>query len=148
MKFIANRIMLAGLFLVFAASSSQAQTLIEVFTDLPALIDAPTDVKTVHYDLSEVSRLKQTGLPKLPPNQEQAMKMANAFFATPKGEAFKSEMRAAMRGQQKMMKYQIKKVPAIVFDEGKYVVYGSTDVFDARRLYLATLEERTDGEND
>lgn len=141
MKFIANRIMLAGLFLVFAASSSQAQTLIEVFTDLPALIDAPTDVKTVHYDLSEVTRLKQTGLPKLPPNQEQAMKMAKAFFATPEGEAFKSEMRAAMRGQQMMMKYQIKKVPAIVFDEGKYVVYGSTDVFDARRLYLAHLND-------
>lgn len=141
MKFIANRVMLAGLLLGFAVSSSHAQTFIEVFTNLPALIDVPTDVTTVHYDLSEVSRLKQTGLPKLPPDQDQAMKIAKAFFATPEGEALKSKMRAAMRGQQKMMKYQIKKIPAIVFDEGKYVVYGSTDVFDARRLYLAHLKE-------
>lgn len=147
MKFIASHSIVTVIVLVLLASSTQAQTMIEVFTDLPALVDAPRDVQTVHYDLSEVVRLKQTGLPKLPADRDKAMEIAKAFFATPEGEAFKKQMRTAMFGQQRMMKYQLKKIPAIVFDEGAYVVYGSIDVFDARRLYLAHQSEM-DGEEE
>lgn len=126
---------------LFAASLSHAQTSIEVFTDMPVLIqslpDSPVDV--IHYDLSEVDRLKRTSLPKLPPNQDEAMRLATAFFASPEGEVFKRNMLIAARAQQKLFQYQLKKIPAVVFDQGAYVVYGITDVATARQAYLQRM---------
>jgi integrating conjugative element protein (TIGR03757 family) len=118
--------------------NTQAQTAIELFTDAPTLI-APISgsrVEIVHYDLSEVDRLKRTSLPVLPPNKDEAMRIATAFFNSPEGEAFKREMMVAGRGQKKLFEYQLKKIPAVVFDHGKYVVYGTTDVATARQMYL------------
>lgn len=117
---------------------SQAQTAIEVFTDLPVFIQSLPDsgVEIVHYDLSEMDRLKRTALPKLPPRQEEAMRIATTFFQSAEGEAFKREMQIAGRAHQKFFQYQLKKLPAVVFDQGAYVVYGTTDIATARQAYV------------
>lgn len=116
-------------------SHAQDARVIEVFTDEPAFVDRLAGATVVHYDLSELDRLKKTGLPRLPANESQAKEMAIAFFASPEGAKFKEDIKGAMRGHQKMMRYSLQKIPAVVFDQGKYVVYGTTDVAEAARLY-------------
>lgn len=139
MKFIINRFSVVGLLFLISGAHTQAQPVIEVFTDMPALIDSLPDARVIHFDLSAADRLKGSVLPRLSPNQEQAMLQAKAFFTSPAGIAFKNDIREALRGQQKMIQYQLKKIPAVVFDDGQYVVYGSTDVVEARRLYRLHL---------
>jgi integrating conjugative element protein (TIGR03757 family) len=116
-------------------SHAQDARMIEVFTDQPAFVDRLAGATVVHYDLSELDRLKQTGLPHLPANESLAKEKAIAFFASPEGAKFKEGIKGAMRGHQKMMRYNLQKIPAVVFDQGKYVVYGTTDVAEAARLY-------------
>lgn len=118
---------------------AQDARVIEVFTDEPAFVDRLAGATVVHYDLSELDRLKKTGLPRLPANESQAKEMAIAFFASPEGAKFKEDIKGAMRGHQKMMRYSLQKIPAVVFDQGKYVVYGTNDVAEAARLYQVHL---------
>lgn len=45
------------------------------------------------------------------------------------------ELRSSLRGPIKALKYGIKKVPAVVFNDGESVVYGITDIDIALNLY-------------
>lgn len=141
MKMLLNLIFMA-LLTAFTSYNCHAQSLIEIFTEEPAQVDAaPLDVKTVHYNTNETERLKESSLPKLPPNQDQAMKILAAFFSSPAGEEFKQNYRIAVQGKKKAIEYQLQKLPAIVFDGGKFVIYGSTDIHMARQLYIAHLSD-------
>lgn len=113
---------------------------IEVFTDQPALVDFIAGTEVIHYDLSAPDRLKRSSLPSFPPDRELAMQQAKAFFVSPAGEVFKREMKAALRGKQKIIQYQLKKIPAIVFADGQYVIYGSLDLADAIQRYKHHLQ--------
>jgi len=112
---------------------------IEVFTDQPVLVDFIAGAEVVHYDLSAPDRLKRSSLPSFTPDRELAIQQARVFFESPEGEDFKREMKAALRGKQKMIHYQLKKIPAIVFANGQYVVYGSLDLADAIQRYKRYL---------
>lgn len=130
------------------AQNPMPSSVIEVFTDNPALIDSVAGAEIIHYDLSESDRLKQSALPVLPPNQEEAMRIIKAFFNSPEGKAFQRNMRVALEGKRKMIQYQLQKIPAIVFDQGKYAVYGMTDVHEAARLYGVYLQQPQSGNSD
>jgi integrating conjugative element protein (TIGR03757 family) len=119
-----------------------AQETIEVFTELPVQIDALSGVEVIHYDLSEPDRIKSKLNLKLPPDEEIAKAKAKQFFQTPEGKAYQVAMRDAYRGRQKMMQYQLSKIPAIVFDDGKYVIYGTTDVAHSARLYRQHIQNK------
>ena len=119
----------------FFMSGAMAQAKIEVFTDSPATINTVSGVNIIHFDLSESERLKSRALPALPNDEARAMKIIKAFFVSPEGEAFKNDMVIATLGQQKMIRYGLKKIPAVVFDDGRYVIYGTTDVAESMRLY-------------
>lgn len=147
MNCISNSVVvLLGLLASIAwAQSSTPSRVIEVFTDSPALIYPVTGAEVIHYDLSESDRLKRSALPVLPPNQEKAMRIIKAFFNSPEGQAFQRNMRVALEGKRKMIQYQLQKIPAIVFDQGKYAVYGMTDVHEATRLYGLYLQQNQSG---
>jgi len=133
-----NRLIWLLTFGLLSINTSHAQTMIEVFTDAPLLIqslpDSPVDV--IHYDFSEMERLQATALPKLSSDSAESMRVAKAFFQSAEGEAFKRDMLVAAQAYQKLYHYQLKKVPAVVFDQGKYVVYGTTDIATAREAYV------------
>lgn len=117
---------------VFAHSQ---ETIIEVFVDgpleVPALPNAQIDV----YDLSMPEKVKDTLLPTMPEDPVQAKLIAREFLNSPAGAHFQNSLRAAYAGKLKTIKYQVKKIPAIVFEEGRYVIYGSTDIIGAMHTY-------------
>jgi integrating conjugative element protein (TIGR03757 family) len=119
-----------------------AQETIEIFTETPMQVDTLSGVEVIHYDLSEPNRIKHQLNLKLPPDEKIAMAKAKQFFQTPEGKAYQVAMRDAYRGRQMMMQYQLSKIPAIVFEDGKYVIYGTTDVPRAARLYRHHIQNR------
>jgi integrating conjugative element protein (TIGR03757 family) len=130
------------LYAVLVATPVFAQERIEVFTDTPTQIENLEGVDVVYYDLSAPERIKNQFAPKLPADEKIALAQAKRFFETAEGRVYQLAMRDAYRGRQKMMQYQLTKIPAIVFDDGKYVIYGSTDLAQATMLYRAHLEAR------
>ena len=130
--------------ILFIASPIFAQEHMEVFTESPIQLDSVPGISVIHYDLSEPARIKKQSAPKLPADEKIALAQAKAFFKTAEGNAYKSAMRDAYRGKQKMMQYQLTKIPAIVFEEGKYVIYGSTDVVQATTLYRNHIQSMQD----
>jgi integrating conjugative element protein (TIGR03757 family) len=111
-----------------------AVTKVEVFVEHPlAVIGIPNTDITV-FDLSRKDAVKATA-PHFPPNPETAQTMAKAWLESPEGKAFVLNLKAAYAGHSKMIAYEVLKVPAIVFDKGKYVIYGTTDVMQAVRDY-------------
>ena len=127
--------------LALFAAPIVAQERIEIFTQSPVHIDSVPGIDIIHFDLSAPDQLKKDLALPLPADQKQAMLQANRFFGTTEGIAFKAAMRDAYRGRQKMLQYQLTKIPAIVFDEGKYVIYGSTNVAQAIALYRNHIQE-------
>lgn len=126
---------LLALLLAPAVCLAQSVTQIEVFSegalDLPRL----PYTKITHYDLTEPDQVKRQ-LPKLNAKDEQtAATQARGWIESPAGQAFTKRMRSAYDGHMKAMQYALKKTPAIVFDQGEYVVYGSTNVRRALLLY-------------
>lgn len=128
--------------ILFIASPIFAQERMEVFTESPIQLDSVPGISVIHYDLSEPARIKKQSAPKLPSDEKIALAQAKAFFKTAEGNSYKAAMREAYRGKQKMMQYQLTKIPAIVFDEGKYVIYGSTDVAQAAILYRKHIQTK------
>lgn len=119
-----------------------AQERIEVFTEASTQVDTLAGVDVIHYDLSAPARVKKQLAPKLPADEKVALAQAKAFFETAEGKSYKIAMRDAYRGKQKMMQYQLSKLPAVVFEGGTYVIYGTTDVAQAVRLYRQHIQDK------
>jgi integrating conjugative element protein (TIGR03757 family) len=132
---------LALLFLVLSVLSLQVNAItIDIFVDQPqSFISVPGVSITVH-DLSAPERLSQRYLPELPPDPAQAKKMAMAFFASSKGKEYQHQLKDAVEHQTYLMRYNIQKIPAMVFD-GKAVIYGSTDIQRGLEIYQNYLKK-------
>jgi|GEM_PF-3856051 len=114
---------------------AQDVTQIEVFTqgalDLPRL----PYTQITHYDLNAPDQVKRQ-LPRLNAKEETAAAAeATRWIQSPAGQAWTEQMRSAYDGHVKAMNYRLEKTPAIVFDEGEYIVYGSTNIRRALLLY-------------
>jgi len=91
------------------------------------------------FDLSEPERIVDQ-IPMFsndPKNPSIAMGQANAYFATTEGERIKAKLADAYRGHQLIVSYGVQKLPAVVFERGKFVVYGTTDIRKALFQYNA-----------
>lgn len=121
--------------------SVHAQTLIEVFTDAPTQLGNLPGTEVIHYDLSAPQKIKEKYLPALPGDIERAKQIMKDYLTSPQGKEFQVAIREAYRGHEKMVRYQLEKIPAVVFDEGKYAVYGITDISKAVMLYKAHLSQ-------
>lgn len=142
MKFTHKALYLFSLVLLFSIPlSGHAQTQIEVFTDTPTQWDEVPGTQIIHYDLSAPEKIKAQYLPALPGDMNRAKQIMNSFLASPQGKEFLTAIREAYRGHEKMVGYQLEKIPAVVFDQGKYVVYGTTDISKAAVLYNAHLNQ-------
>lgn len=124
------------LFLILPSLASAAIpiTKIEVFVELPLVVTGIPNTDITVFDLSRKDALKATA-PHFPPNPETAQIMAKAWLNSPEGKSYVQNLKAAYAGHSKMIVYGVLKVPAIVFDSGKFVIYGTTDVVQAVKDY-------------
>ena len=113
---------------------------VEVFTlsTLPL-----TNVRdAVVYYVDTISLLKQQLSTGLPPDPRRAQALATQRIAS-LGAQLQSQARAGANGLARAAQLGVQRAPAIVF-EGRWVVYGLTDVDAARRVYsgLAARDRR------
>lgn len=109
---------------------------IELFTDSTAFRPVGAGRFPV-YDLSAPRRMEAELGRSLPASPQAAAAVAKSRIA-----ASQNALRAAFAGHAKAAEYGITKVPAVVFDRGAAVVYGTADVGAALRLYGAWRERR------
>lgn len=128
----------------------QAQTVIEVFSDRSmSAVNIPGATVTV-YDLSRAVSL-ESELPALPSDPVLAEQKAKDWIQSAAGQSHVSRVKAAYRGHEQMIIYGVQKIPAVVFEKGKYVVYGTLDValavrdFDDYRKHME--QKNTNQEN-
>jgi integrating conjugative element protein (TIGR03757 family) len=129
------RFLLAGTLALAASSLCTAAepplpTRIEVFateaSPVAAAVPGLTLPVTV-YDLDAPARWEATLSEELPAQPEQAQPIAQERIAQLDPEALKG----AYTGLMQALRYRIDRYPAIVFDEGRAVVYGVPDLEQA-----------------
>jgi integrating conjugative element protein (TIGR03757 family) len=117
-------------------------TTIELFVDQPVFVESHPGISIKVHDLSAPERLSSEYLPELPADPEKAKPMAMAFLASEKGKEFQSRLKDAHEHKTYLMRYGIQKIPAMVFDEGVAVIYGSTDIEQGLDIYREFLKKR------
>lgn len=83
------------------------------------------------YNLDDGKRLVKRLAGKLPPNQVVAKQQLENTFKRMGPAAIRQAFSNAFRAQQVAVQYGLDRYPAIVFNQGKAVVYGVTDVGEA-----------------
>ena len=81
-------------------------------------------VRLMAYNLDGHRNLERRLSEDLPPNLEEAERIANERLAALDGE----ELQNAFRGIALALQWDIRKAPAFVFEDGQAVIYGLTDV--------------------
>jgi integrating conjugative element protein (TIGR03757 family) len=121
---------------------------VEVFSD--RWIDLPpiAGLSVTLYDLSAPEKVKRAHPMKFSADPAAAKQEAHAYFQTTDGRAYIAKMREAHQGKIQSIKYRLEKFPAVVFERGKYVVYGITDLSQAVILYDKHVAAITEGGRD
>lgn len=135
---------LLGSLSIFTNAVAQSNPLVEVFSDHAIAVSDLPGYRINYFNLAEPEAVKTAYLPILPPNPVQAKSIMTAFMQSEKGRLFQQKIREAYRGHQLMVSYQLEKIPAIVFDKGRYVVYGTTDVRQALMIYRSKVDQEPD----
>jgi integrating conjugative element protein (TIGR03757 family) len=91
------------------------------------------EVKT--YNLDDGKRWTTKLATGLPPNQEQAKAEIERRFNQQGTAAVQNQIMQAFQARIAGMQYGLSRYPAIVFDRGRAVVYGVTDLNRAFELY-------------
>lgn len=102
-------------------------------TGVDALAGQGIEVKT--YNLDDAERLMADLAIGLPPDREQAKAALERRFNEQGMEAVQAQFTQAFQGQIAGVQYGISRYPAFVFDRGKAVVYGVTDLNRAVAIY-------------
>jgi Protein of unknown function (DUF1525). len=121
--------------LVYMSTTVDAQVLVDVFHwgEITKEIRLPEATIRLH-NLNAPNEINRQ-LPRFSGTPVQAEEAAGNWVQSDEGKAFTEALRVAYDGHMLARKYQLQKAPAIVFDRGKYVVYGSTDIRHALLLY-------------
>lgn len=102
-------------------------------TGIEDLAGQGIEVKT--YNLDDGKRLTANLAIGLPPNQEQAKAALEQRFKQQGMEVVKNQFMQAFQARITGLRYEISRYPAIVFDRGRAVVYGVTDLIRALEIY-------------
>ena len=137
--------MLLGLVFPLAsvAPESPAPTRIEIISDsthpvadvslVQAQLGRAASIR--YFEIDAQARLDEALSKNLPPNPEQARATALQRIQALDRTKLEEELSESLDGLLLAQRYGIDRYPAIVFDEGKIVVYGVTDLREAVNLY-------------
>lgn len=120
--------------LSFPAYSSNT-TIIEVFTEYP--MDHTYRIpktKITFYNLNQPTQAEKL-LPTFSNNPKTAEQQFQQWKNSANGQAMMRQMKDSYTPFLKAASYGLTRTPAIVFDEGKYVIYGTTNVGHAVQDY-------------
>jgi integrating conjugative element protein (TIGR03757 family) len=136
--------------LIFFSVSTQASSIrIDLFVEKTESIDSIPGVELIIHDLSAPDTLHRQYLPSaLSADPATAKVQAQAFFSSPRGREYTSRLQAAYAHKGLMMRYNIQKIPAMVFDGGKAVIYGSTNIEMGIQLYQGYLKKMGEQEDE
>ena len=130
-----HRKSLLTILLIGMSTMVDAQVMVDVFHwgEITKAVRLPGATIRVH-NLNAPNEINRQ-LPRFAGAPAQAEKAAGNWVQSDEGKAFTEALRTAYDGHMLARKYKLQKAPAIVFDSGKYVVYGSTDIRHALLLY-------------
>lgn len=121
--------------------SVAAERSVEIVSDHPVLgIPDKLPFKLVLHDLSEFERLKEE-LPVFngnPNDREFIRKSKESFeqwFNSVEGKQWVEAVKKSQSGRLAIANYELEKIPAIIFDDGRFVIYGITDIGQAIHDY-------------
>lgn len=118
---------------MLAADEAHDPSLIEVFTTSDIQIDGAAHGATI-FEIDGLAVLDQELSQGLPADPEEAKRLALQRIGE-LGDTLRSRAEQAAEGLSRAHNYGIKKVPAVVFDGGRSVVYGLTDLGEAVEIY-------------
>lgn len=126
---------LLAVFLVYMSTMVNAQVVVDVFHwgEITKPIRLPDATIRLH-NLNAPNEINRQ-LPRFAGSPVQAEIAAGNWLQSDEGKAFTEALRVAYDAHMLARKYKLQKAPAIVFDSGTYVVYGSTDVRHTLLLY-------------
>jgi integrating conjugative element protein (TIGR03757 family) len=122
---------------------------IEVFADGAVTVPRYDGVVVIAYDLNEITEMNKAITFK-GKSLEESHLMMKQWFESPAYQHFQQQQKIVLEPMNLMAKYGVAKIPAIVFNEGHFAVYGTTDVQKAIRdieqlmADEAAAEEETD----
>ena len=123
---------------LFTTTANANQLIVEAFYDKDTrllnvqMAERIANVKA--YDLSAPDQFEKQLSEGLSSDPTLAQKQAKERIEQ-HGNEIQHQLMAAYEGALIAMKYEIKKIPAIVFNGGEYVIYGVTDVNKAINMY-------------
>lgn len=115
------------------AGDVAAPTSVEVFTTSDIPVDA-TNHDAAIYNIDGLAALERELSQGLPADADAAKQVALQRISE-LGNALQERAEQATEGLGLAYRYGITKIPAVVFDGGRSVVYGISDLDDAVRLY-------------
>lgn len=86
----------------------------------------------VSYNLDGLKNLEKSIIKDLPKDIQKAQKIANQRL----DDIDQSVMVSLFKASSLLLKWDIKKIPAMVFGDGEYVIYGVTDTGIAIKRFL------------
>ena len=126
------------------STTAFAQATIEVFVDHPLVTSSIPNAIILVFDLSRVAQLEED-TPDFPPDPMLAQAQAQTWLESSAGKNHLMDLKAAYAGHEKMVNYGLQKIPAIVFENGRFVIYGTTDVATAVKDYDNFLQIHNEG---
>ena len=122
--------------IAYAAPMQPASNVIEIFTDHAHPVATDTEDVVKVYLLDEVERFNaDMARGVLYASQDDAREKIKQRMQNLGSEAIKQRLTGSMVGLVLTAKYDIKKIPAVVFGGGRYVAYGVGAVSVAKEYY-------------
>jgi integrating conjugative element protein (TIGR03757 family) len=129
------------------AAEAPAPSRIDILSDAAhpvanvAAVQAQLGRATVirYFAIDAQPRLEESLSKDLPANPEQARAIALQRIQALDRSTLEKELSESVEGLLLAQRYRITRYPAVVFDEGKSVVYGVTDLREAMRLYQQSV---------
>lgn len=130
-----SRLIIACLLLGSSAAMSEPLKAVHVFSDEPVEVPHFPSVDITVYDLSKASYHKNNPLVIPARTPEEAQAIAQNVESLPQYQQHVESVRKAYLPYQIMGELGISRLPAIVFNKGTHVVYGTTDIMQAIEDY-------------
>jgi integrating conjugative element protein (TIGR03757 family) len=122
---------------------------VEVFSDHAVTFTPRPGVSVEVFNLGELSYLRKSPPSFTGATVQEAERNAMKWKETPEFERYKNRLREAYRPLNRITHYRVMKIPAVVV-EGRYVIYGTTDldrVIDDYKTHLTAIQQNPGGGN-
>lgn len=138
-------LIIGALMLGSGAAFSEPLSTVHIFADGPVRVPHMPSLEIFSYDLSEASYHKENPLVIPMDSVEQAQRIASDIQNTAEYQAYMDTVKQAYFPYKILGELGISRIPAIVFNRGTHVVYGTTDIGLAIENYYEFIQRQGGG---